>query len=180
MRVQPGDDWQYVIYDMSKAKGWEGQINNFRLDIFDSVNTDAGISMWFGGMTLCQTKEEAEQVKDGFIPEGAIGDYLAYKESLKPEEPTTPEETTKETPEETSGETLETTQEETTAGQETGTTAEVVTATDSEESGEMSTERAEQSTDGGKSSGCGSMVALIALPVLAVGGVALRCRRKEE
>lgn len=180
MRVQPGDDWQYVIYDMSKAKGWEGQINNFRLDIFDSVNTDAGISMWFGGMTLCQTKEEAEQVKDGFIPEGAIGDYLAYKESLKPEEPTTPEETTKETPEETSGETLETTQEETTAGQETGTTAEVVTATDSDESGEMSTERAEQSTDGGKSSGCGSMVALIALPVLAVGGVALRCRRKEE
>ena len=86
VQVKSGmDGWQYVTADMSKLSNWTGNINNIRLDIFDSVNTDAGVSMYFGAIVLCKTAEEAAKVSEGWTPEGAITDYLAYLDSLKPE-----------------------------------------------------------------------------------------------
>ncbi len=87
------DGWQYVVADMSKVSNWKGNINNIRLDIFDSLNTPADVSMYFGAIVLCKTADEAAKVSEGWTPEGAITDYLAYLESLKPEteEPTEPE-----------------------------------------------------------------------------------------
>ncbi|MBP3667135.1 MAG: phosphodiester glycosidase family protein [Clostridia bacterium] len=79
------DGWQYVIADMSKVSNWKGNINNIRLDIFDSLNTPADVSMYFGAIVLCKTADEAAKVADGWAPEGSITDYLAYLESLKPE-----------------------------------------------------------------------------------------------
>ncbi len=93
------DEWQYVIADMSKASNWKGNINNIRLDIFDGINVSAGVSMYFGAIVLCKTAEEAAQVANGWVPEGAITDYLAYLESLNPpeKEPETETETETET-----------------------------------------------------------------------------------
>ncbi len=83
--VKPGmDDWQYITVDMSKISNWKGNINNIRLDIFDSVNSPADTSMYIGAIVLCKTGDEAAKVKDGWAPEGSITDYLAYLESLKP------------------------------------------------------------------------------------------------
>ncbi len=84
--VKPGtDEWQYITVDMSAVKNWTGNINNIRLDIFESAQTAEGVSMYIGAMVLCKSAEEAAKVKDGWVPEGAISDYLAYLESLKPE-----------------------------------------------------------------------------------------------
>ena len=79
------DEWQYVVADMSKISNWKGNINNIRLDIFDGSNTPADVSMYFGAIVLCKTADEAAKVAEGWTPEGAITDYLAYLESLKPE-----------------------------------------------------------------------------------------------
>lgn len=86
------DEWQYVVADMSKVGSWKGNINNIRLDIFDSVNTPADVTMYFGAIVLCKTAEEAAQVSQGWTPEGAVTDYLAYLEAMQPEtEPETEE-----------------------------------------------------------------------------------------
>ncbi len=86
VQVKSGmDDWQYVVADMSKVSNWKGNINNIRLDIFDSTNTPADVTMYFGAIVLCKTAEEAAKVSEGWAPEGSITDYLAYLESLKPE-----------------------------------------------------------------------------------------------
>ena len=37
-------------------------------------------------MVLCPSVEEADAVEAGWLPEGCITDYLAYKESLRPKE----------------------------------------------------------------------------------------------
>jgi hypothetical protein len=74
-----------VFADRSKISNWKGNINNIRLDIFDGSNTPADVSMYFGAIVLCKTAEEAAKVAEGWTPEGAITDYLAYLESLKPE-----------------------------------------------------------------------------------------------
>ena len=79
------DGWCYAVADMSKVGNWKGNINNIRLDIFDSLNTPADVSMYFGAIVLCKTADEAAKVADGWAPEGSITDYLAYLESLKPE-----------------------------------------------------------------------------------------------
>ena len=79
------DGWCYAVADMSKVGNWKGNINNIRLDIFDSLNTPADVSMYFGAIVLCKTADEAAKVSEGWAPEGSITDYLAYLESLKPE-----------------------------------------------------------------------------------------------
>ena len=96
-QVKPGEEWQYIVVDMSQASKWSGTINNIRLDIFDSVNTPAGVTMYIGAIVLCEYLEDAQNVENGWTPEGAVVDYLAYKESLRPvvtepptEEPTEP------------------------------------------------------------------------------------------
>lgn len=96
------EEWQYITVDMSKVSNWKGNINNIRLDIFDSVYTEAGVSMYIGAIVLCKTADEAAAVATGWAPEGSITDYLAYLESIKPEiepeteAPTEPETVTEE------------------------------------------------------------------------------------
>ncbi len=91
-QVKPGmDEWQYITVDMSKLANWKGNINNIRLDIFDSVNSKANTSMYIGAIVLCKNSIEAEMVAEGWTPDGAVTDYLAYLESLKPKPETQPE-----------------------------------------------------------------------------------------
>lgn len=96
--VKAGDEWQYIVVDMSKAAKWEGDIHNIRLDVFDGPMIPEGTTMYIGAIVLCEYQEDAELVKDGWLPEGCIEDYLAYKESLKPQETEPPTEAPTEPP----------------------------------------------------------------------------------
>lgn len=60
--VRVSEDWQYVIADMSGEEYWRGDINNIRLDVFDSIYTDAGTRMYIEGISLCKSLEEAEKL----------------------------------------------------------------------------------------------------------------------
>lgn len=60
--VGVSEGWQYIIADMSGEEYWRGNINNIRLDIFDSIYTDAGSRMYIEGISLCKSVEEAEKL----------------------------------------------------------------------------------------------------------------------
>lgn len=84
------DEWQYVIMDMSDLKEWQGKINYLRLDVFDSTVTPKDTTMYIGAFVLCRSLEEAEMVKTGWTPEGAVTDYLEYLKSKAPAPEPTP------------------------------------------------------------------------------------------
>lgn len=104
--------WAYYIFDMSSNSNWKGLIHGARLDIFDGIVTN-GAEFYFGGITFCKDKAEAEKVATGeYLPEGAITSYAEFvgakypvetdNETVTEEESTTVEDTTVEesTPEE--------------------------------------------------------------------------------
>ncbi len=157
------DEWQYITVDMSKVKTWTGTINNIRLDIFDSVSTPAGTSMYIGAIVLCKTADEASRVVDGWTPEGSVTDYLAYLEALKPQ----PEETETETETETDPETESVTESE--------TMIETVTETESVSEPTTETESVTEPVESGCASVMGGGLAL-----LAILGGAMVIRRKKD
>ncbi len=163
------DGWCYAVADMSKVGNWKGNINNIRLDIFDSLNTPADVSMYFGAIVLCKTAEEAAKVADGWAPEGSVTDYLAYLESLKPEtEPETEAPTEPETEVPTEPETETPTEAPTEAP--TAAPTEPVTEAPTAAPTEAPTEPAK--------SGCGSAVTFGLAAVLVAAAVCV-IRKKD-
>ena len=81
--INASKDFNYYIVDLSKESGWRGTINNIRLDVFDSITTNAadGTVFSFGSITLCKTADEARKVSEGILPEGSIP---SYKQFLNP------------------------------------------------------------------------------------------------
>ncbi len=167
------DDWQYVVVDMSKVSKWKGTVNNIRLDIFDSVYTDAGVSMYIGAVVMCPTKADAENVQNGWAPEGAVTDYLQYVKDHMPE---TEPETEAPTEPETEVPTEVPTETPTEAPTEAPTDAPVVET-------EVSTEApATEAQTESKEDGCGSVISVGAVAILATAGCALliKKRRRED
>ena len=163
------DGWCYAVADMSKVGNWKGNINNIRLDIFDSLNTPADVSMYFGAIVLCKTAEEAAKVSEGWAPEGSVTDYLAYLESLKPEtEPETEAPTEPETEVPTEPETETPTEAPTEAP--TAAPTEPVTEAPTAAPTEAPTEPAK--------SGCGSAVTF-GLAAILVAAAACVIRKKD-
>lgn len=163
------DGWCYAVADMSKVGNWKGNINNIRLDIFDSLNTPADVSMYFGAIVLCKTAEEAAKVADGWAPEGSVTDYLAYLESLKPEtEPETEAPTEPETESPTEPETETPTEAPTEAP--TAAPTEPVTEAPTAAPTEAPTEPAK--------SGCGSAVTFGLAAILVAAAVTV-IRKKD-
>ena len=160
------EDWQYVVADMSKVSGWTGNINNIRLDIFDSVNSPADVTTYIGAIVLCKTAEEAAKVSEGWAPEGSITDYLAYLESMKPE-------TEPETEAPTEPETEAPTEPETEAP-----TEEVTTEAPTEEPTEAPTEAPTAEVTAPAGGGCGSAVTF-SLAALLVAAAAVVARKKD-
>ena len=157
------DEWQYVVADMSKVSGWTGNINNIRLDIFDGSNTPADVTMYFGAIVLCKTAEEAAKVSEGWTPEGAVTDYLAYLESLKPE---------------TEPETEAPTEPPTEAPTETEAPTDPVTEAPTEETTEAPTEAPTAEVTEPAKGGCGSAVT-VGLAALLVAAAAVVVRKKD-
>ena len=161
------DGWCYAVADMSKVGNWKGNINNIRLDIFDSLNTPADVSMYFGAIVLCKTAEEAAKVSEGWAPEGSITDYLAYLESLKPEtEPETEAPTEPETEAPTEPETDAPTEEPTAAPTEPVTEAPTAAPT-------------EAPTEAPKG-GCGSTVTFGLAAILVTAAAWVTVSRKKD
>ena len=167
------DDWQYVVVDMSKVSKWKGTVNNIRLDIFDSFYTDAGVSMYIGAVVMCPTKADAENVQNGWAPEGAVTDYLQYVKDHMPE---TEPETEAPTEPETEVPTEVPTETPTEAPTEAPTDAPVV---ETEVSTEAPATEAQTET---KEDGCGSVISVGAVAILATAGCALliKKRRRED
>ena len=163
------DGWCYAVADMSKVGNWKGNINNIRLDIFDSLNTPADVSMYFGAIVLCKTAEEAAKVADGWAPEGSITDYLAYLESLKPE-------TEPETEAPTEPETEAPTEPETETPTEAPT--EAPTAAPTEPATEAPTAAPTEAPTEPAKSGCGSAVTF-GLAAVLVAAAACVIRKKD-
>ena len=80
--VPKGDEWSYHIIDMSKKPGWSGKINNLRFDIFDGPTVDQGYSMTFSMIAFAKTAEDAQKLTEGYVPEGCIADFGAFKQTL--------------------------------------------------------------------------------------------------
>ena len=80
--VKGGDQWKYYVIDMSKQPGWAGKINNLRLDIFDGPSGNAGESMTYSMIAFAKTKEDAQKITEGYVPEGCIADFGAFKQKL--------------------------------------------------------------------------------------------------
>ena len=159
---------------MSKVSGWTGNINNIRLDIFDSVNSPADVTTYIGAIVLCKTAEEAAKVSEGWAPEGSITDYLAYLESMKPEtEPETEAPTEPETEAPTEPETEAPTEPETEAP-----TEEVTTEAPTEEPTEAPTEAPTAEVTAPAGGGCGSAVTF-SLAALLVAAAAVVARKKD-
>ena len=72
--------WQYLVVKMQGVNGWTGTVNNFRIDPFDGGESTYS-SIFIAGITLCRSLEEANRVKDGWLPEGAVEDSLLYLSS---------------------------------------------------------------------------------------------------
>lgn len=165
------DDWQYIVVDMSKISKWSGSINNIRLDIFDSVYTEADTSLYIGAIVLCPTLADAENVEaGGWAPEGSVTDYLRYVKDHTPEtEPETEAPTEAPTEVPTEPETEPVTETPTDTPTEEATDAPAVTDTPTE-----------APTDAEAQTGCRSVIVGGALSALMmIGGVVLCWKRKD-
>lgn len=80
--VPKGNEWSYHIIDMSKKPGWSGKINNLRFDIFDGPTVEKGLSMTFSMIAFAKTKEDAQKLTQGYVPEGCIADFGSFKQKL--------------------------------------------------------------------------------------------------
>ena len=161
------DDWQYIVVDMSKVSKWKGTINNIRLDIFDSVFTEADTSLYIGAIVLCSTASDAANVENGWVPEGSVTDYLQYVKDHMPE-PETEEPT--EAPTEPVEEPTEVHTEEPT---EAPTDAPVVTDAPTEAP-------ATESRTEAQSGSCGSVISVGSVAVLALMGGVLLFKKKRD
>jgi hypothetical protein len=80
--IPKGDQWNWIIIDMNKKPGWAGKINNLRLDIFDGPMIDKGLSVTYSVLAFAKTKEDAQKLTEGYIPEGCIADFGSFKQKL--------------------------------------------------------------------------------------------------
>ena len=80
--IPKGDQWNWIIIDMNKKPGWAGKINNLRLDIFDGPVIDKGLSVTYSVLAFAKTKEDAQKLTEGYIPEGCIADFGSFKQKL--------------------------------------------------------------------------------------------------
>lgn len=80
--IPKGGEWSYHIIDMSKKPGWSGKINNLRFDIFDGPTVQKGLSVTFSMIAFAKTEEDAQKLTEGYVPEGCIADFGAFKQTL--------------------------------------------------------------------------------------------------
>ena len=80
--IPKGDQWNWIIIDMNKKPGWAGKINNFRFDIFDGPTIEKGLSVTYAVLAFAKTKEDAQKLTEGYIPEGCIADFGSFKQKL--------------------------------------------------------------------------------------------------
>ena len=57
---ESNEDWQYIVFNMSSAKGWSGSINAFRFDWMMN-GTSAGEKMYINELILAKTDEEMKE-----------------------------------------------------------------------------------------------------------------------
>ena len=80
--IPKGNEFTYIIIDMNKKPGWSGKINNLRLDIFDGPTIEKGLSVTYSMIAFAKTKEDAQKLTEGYVPEDCISDFGSFKQKL--------------------------------------------------------------------------------------------------
>ena len=178
------DDWQYVVVDMSKVSKWKGTVNNIRLDIFDSVYTEPDTSLYIGAIVMCENKDDANNVANGFVPEGSVTDYLQYVKDHMPETEAPTEEPTEEPTEAptepvTEPETEPVTEAPSASEQATDAPTEAPTEAPAASVTEPATE-APTVQESEVSGSCGSVISVSAVVCLSLLGGALLIKKKKQ
>lgn len=182
------DNWQYVVVDMSKVAKWKGTVNNIRLDIFDSVYTEADTSLYIGAIVMCENKDDANNVANGFVPKGSVTDYLQYVKDHTPEtEAPTEEPTEAPTEEPTEAPTELPTEPETEPVTEAPSASEQATDAPTEAPTEAPTApvtepvtEAPTAQETEASGSCGSVISVSAVVCLSLLGGALLIKKKKQ
>ncbi len=80
--INGGDEYQYYVINMTGKNGWAGKINNLRLDIFDGPFGSVGESVTYSMIAFAKTEADAQKLTEGYVPEGCIADFGAFKQKL--------------------------------------------------------------------------------------------------
>ena len=97
-----GTGWQYVVFDMTDARGWNGKINSLRLDWTGSAST-AGEGVLVSDLFLAASEAERDALTSGLYVYPAQ-EQLAPETEPETDAPTSPEEDgTTETPTDSDG-----------------------------------------------------------------------------
>ena len=80
--IKGGNQYRYYIINMTGKNGWAGKINNLRLDIFDGPSGSTGETMTYSMIAFAKTEADAKKLTEGYVPEGCIEDFGAFKKTL--------------------------------------------------------------------------------------------------
>ena len=80
--IKGGDEYNYYVINMTGQPGWAGNINNLRFDIFDGPMCRSGDSVTYSMIAFAKTEADAQKLTEGYIPEGCIADFGAFKQQL--------------------------------------------------------------------------------------------------
>lgn len=71
--------WQYLLFRMTGASGWSGQLNSIRVDLYDNSGIPQGYTADIGFVALCKNLTEAKEAQKDIPPSTSIGYYPCFK-----------------------------------------------------------------------------------------------------
>ena len=100
--VAEGNGWQYVVFDMTNARGWNGKVDSLRLD-WTGASASAGESVLISDLFLATSEAERDALTSGLYIYPAQ-EQLAPETEPETDAPTSPEDDTIDTPADSNGE----------------------------------------------------------------------------
>lgn len=144
------EGWQYVVFDMEDTKGWHGIIQSLRFD-YERSAMEAGETLLVSGLYLLSNDDELAALKDGFYFFPAEEKVVYAEETTAPDIPVI------------------------NPGEDTASTEEQASSSGSEEADTTDGTDTEKPKDG-----CGSLIAVPTMGLLALALIPLAKRRKEQ
>ena len=100
--LDEGNGWQYVVFDMTDAQGWDGKVDTLRLD-WTGTSAAAGESVLISDLFLAANEAERDALVSGLYIYPAQ-EQLAPDTEPETDTPTSPEDGTTDTPADSDGE----------------------------------------------------------------------------
>ena len=173
-----GNDWQYVVFDLTAKGGFEGELSSLRID-WEKAANEAGNTMYLSEIYFVQTAEQVAALSAGtyIYPTQELMEIETEPETEVPTEPETEPET--EAPTEVPTEPETEAPIEVPTQSETQTESAPETAAPTEAPSETLSEVTSEATTEASSGGCSATMGLSALCLLAACA-AVALRKKED